>query len=105
MNVDKFVEYITILRTASGQDKICLFMDNLSAHTSERAKKAMREQGFHFVYNVPYSPDYNPIELVFSQVKANFKALRAKKFMGLTQDNHESLIAQAVEKLKKKDIV
>ena len=71
------------MHSAAGTDKITLFMDNLSAHTSERSKQAMRDHSFRFVYNVPYSPDYNPIELVFSQVKRNFKALRAKKFMGL----------------------
>ena len=71
-------------------------MDNLSAHTSERSKEAMRQHGFRFIYNVPYSPDYNPIESVFSQVKRNFKALRARKFIGLLQDSHESLVAQAV---------
>ena len=47
-------------------DKICLFLDNLSANTSDRAKDAMREHGFRWIFNVPYSPEYNPIELVFS---------------------------------------
>ncbi|MAJ97176.1 MAG: hypothetical protein CMI56_00990 [Parcubacteria group bacterium] len=92
VNVEKFQEWLTGLRASTEGEKICLFLDNLSAHTSERAKAAMREHGFRWVYNVPYSPDYNPIELVFSQVKANFKAMRAKKFMGLTQDSHESLV-------------
>ena len=54
------------MRSAAGTDKVILFMDNLSAHTSERSKQAMRDHSFRFVYNVPYSPDYNPIELVFS---------------------------------------
>ena len=66
VNVDKFTEYLDGLRAANPEAKIALFMDNLSAHTSERAKKAMRDHGFRYIYNVPYSPDYNPIELVFS---------------------------------------
>ena len=56
----------------------------------------MRERGFRWVYNVPYSPDYNPIEMVFAQIKAYFKALRAKKFMGLIQDSHEAVVAKSV---------
>ena len=83
VNVEKFVEYLEGLRAANVGQKICLFLDNLSEHTSERAKAAMRERGFRWVYNVRYSPDYNPIELVFAQIKAYFKALRAKKLMGL----------------------
>ena len=66
VNVDKFMEYLQELRTANPEDKIALFMDNLSAHTSDRAKTAMREHGFRFIYNLPYEPEYNPIECVFS---------------------------------------
>ena len=80
-------------------------MDNLSAHTSERSKTAMREHGFRYIYNVPYSPEYNPIEFVFAEIKSNFRALRAKKFMGLTQDAHQALIVQAVKAITKKNIV
>ena len=32
VNVDKFMEYLQELRTANPEDKITLFMDNLSAH-------------------------------------------------------------------------
>ena len=64
VNVDRFIEYLTKLREANPEDKIALFMDNLSAHTSDRSKEAMRERGFRWIYNVPYSPEYNPIEFV-----------------------------------------
>ena len=101
MNVEKFIEYITTLRSINGTDKICLFMDNLSSHTSERAKEAMRQHGFRWIYNVPYSPEYNPIELTFSKVKATFKSLRARKFAGLIQDNHRSLVERAAKSVKK----
>ena len=67
------------MREANGDDKICLFMDNLSSHTSEKSKSEMRRLGFRFVYNLPYSPDFNPIELCFSKLKGKFKALRARK--------------------------
>ena len=69
VNVDKFIEYLDGLRDANGEDKICIFMDNLSAHTSNKSKDAMRELGFRYIYNVAYSPDFNPIEFVFSKVK------------------------------------
>ena len=93
VNIVKFKEYITELRAANGDDKICLFMDQLSAHTSERTKSAMREMGYRYIYNVAYSPDYNPIESVFSKVKHKFKTLRAQKLVGLIQDDHQSLVA------------
>ena len=105
VNVDKFTEYLDGLRAANPDAKIALFMDNLSAHTSERAKKAMRDHGFRYIYNVPYSPDYNPIELVFSQIKSYFKALRAKKFIGQLQDCHEAVVVKSVMKVKKGNVV
>ena len=105
VNVDRFIEYLDGLRAANGEEKICIFMDNLSAHTSERSKQAMRDRGFRWIYNVPYMPIYNPIELTFAMVKRHFKALRAKKMTGLIQDAHEALVEQAVKMIKKKDII
>ena len=66
VNIDKFILYLDKVREANPEDKICLFMDNLSVHTSDRAKTAMRERGFRWVYNMAYSPDTNPIEFIFS---------------------------------------
>ena len=37
VNVVKFKEYIRELRAANGDDKICIFMDNLSSHTSKKS--------------------------------------------------------------------
>ena len=105
VNVDRFLEYLAKLREANPDDKIAIFMDNLSVHTSDKAKEAMRSHGFRWIYNVPYSPEYNPIEFVFSQVKTNFRKLRAKKFMGLTNESHEALIAKAFHQIKKGNVV
>ena len=49
------------------------------------------------IFNVPYSPEYNPIELVFSPFKAKFKALRARKLMGLTNEVDTTLLHQCFE--------
>ena len=38
VNVNKFKQYLQELRNKSGEDKIALFMDNLSAHKSEKSK-------------------------------------------------------------------
>ena len=60
--------------------------------------------GFRFIFNVPYSPEYIPIEFVFSKVKQRFKVLRAQKMAGLIQDGHRALVRQAVLSVRKKDI-
>ena len=66
VNTERFIEYLDNLRQANPDVKIALFLDNLSAHRSDKAKAAMRECGFRWIFNVPYSPEYNPIEFVFS---------------------------------------
>ena len=37
VNIDKFKEYCQNMRDKNGDDQICLFMDNLSAHTSKKS--------------------------------------------------------------------
>ena len=71
----------------------------------QKRKGSSISEGIKYIYNVPYSPDYNPIEFVFSIVKRNFKALRAKKLIGLIQDSHEAMVTKAVKNVKKKDVI
>jgi len=77
VDVKKFKQYLQELREQNGTDKIALFMDNLAVHKSEKSKEEMTKLGFRFIWNVPYSPEYNPIEFVFSKVKQKFRTLRA----------------------------
>ena len=101
VNRQKFDEWLTRFREKIGDDKVCLFMDQLQVHTSEASKAAMRERGFRWIYNIAYSPEYNPIELTFSKIKYEFKKLRARKLIGLTQESHEVLVAKAVRAVRK----
>ena len=105
VNIQKFKQYLQELRNLNGEDKIALFMDNLSAHRSEKSKVEMARLGFRCIFNVPYSPEYNPIEFVFSKVKQRFRVLRARKMAGVIQDGHEAMVRQAVENVRKQDIV
>ena len=76
-------------------------MDNLSAHTSKKSKEAMRQLGFRYIYNLAYAPEYNPIEFVFSKIKARFRTLRAQKLTGVIQDSHDAIISKAVKSVRK----
>lgn len=48
-------------------------MDNASIHCNPRVEEAIRAHGCEIRYLPPYSPDYNPIELSFSVLKAWFR--------------------------------
>ena len=42
---------------------------------------------------------------MFSQYKANFKAARARKLMGLIQVSHEDMVRSAWTGIRKKNVV
>ena len=52
------------------EPKSVVVMDNASFHHSERIKELCANAGVKLVYLPPYSPDLNPIEEFFSELKA-----------------------------------
>jgi transposase len=46
-----------------------LVMDNARIHCSEELQQMCNEAGVLLIYLPPYSPDYNPIEQSFNQIK------------------------------------
>ena len=48
-------------------------MDNASFHRSDRIEEMCSDAGVKLVYLPPYSPDLNPIEEFFSELKAFIK--------------------------------
>ena len=101
VNIPKFKQYLTKLREVNGDAKLCIFMDNLTVHTSDESKKTMRKLGMRFLWCLSYSPDLNPIESTFSKVKQKFKVLRIQKLTGQIPDSYETIINKAVKSLRK----
>ena len=56
-----------------------LFMDNLAVHKCKETMDAYRRLSIVPIFNLAYSPDYNPIESVFSQVKRIYKSKRLNR--------------------------
>lgn len=55
------------------EPKSVLVMDNASFHHSDRIKTLCAEAGVKLLYLPPYSPDFNPIEEFFAELKAHIK--------------------------------
>ena len=53
-------------------------MDNLPAHRSVAARDAIQRAGAELRFLPPYSPDFNPIEMAFSKLKASLKRRAAR---------------------------
>lgn len=53
-------------------------MDNLSAHKHPAVRAAIESVGARLIYLPPYSPDFNPIENLWSKVKEALRAAAAR---------------------------
>ena len=55
-------------------------MDNLQAHKVKGVREAIESAGCDLWYLPPYSPDFNPIERLWSKVKAWLRRVGARTF-------------------------
>jgi transposase len=60
-------------------------LDNLRQHTSARVREVIEARGASIWFLPTYSPDFNPIEEAFSQVKTLLRSAEAR--------THETLVA------------
>ncbi|MGC2224338.1 MAG: IS630 family transposase [Methylocella sp.] len=63
-----------------------VIMDNLAAHKSKAAEKAIKARGAWILFLPPYSPDLNPIEMAFAKLKAHLRAKAVKTIDALWQE-------------------
>ena len=55
-----------------------LVLDNLSAHKASCLEEVSAACGVRVIWLPPYSPDYSPIEQLWSKVKETLRALKAR---------------------------
>jgi transposase len=60
-------------------------MDNLSSHKATAVRRAIRQAGALLIFLPPYSPDLNPIEQAFSQLKTLLRKENARSLEDTTQ--------------------
>ena len=53
-------------------------MDNLRCHKVKGVIEAIKNVGAHVLYLPPYSPDFNPIEMMWSKIKAILRKVKAR---------------------------
>ena len=71
-----FEEFVTLVLPHCNpfpSEHSVLVMDNASIHRSERIEQMCRDAGVILIYLPPYSPDLNPIEEFFAELKAFIK--------------------------------
>jgi transposase len=69
MTGELFLAYVERVLIPELRPGSVVVMDNLSCHTQAGVRAALEAAGHTALYQPPYSPDFNPIELAFSKFK------------------------------------
>jgi transposase len=77
-----------------------VIMDNLSPHKSDPTLELIRERGAEVSFLPAYSPDLNPIEMMWSKVKNTLRSAEARTESALTQ-----AIASALAMVTRQDAI
>lgn len=80
---EAFVEQVLLPTLEPGQ---VVVLDNLSAHQSAKAQGLIEAKGCAWEFLPAYSPDFNPIEMLWSKFKSDLRALAPR-----TQQSLEAL--------------
>ena len=91
MNAQTFVAYTEQCLAPALRPGDLVIMDNLSSHKAAAVRELIERAGADLWYLPPYSPDLNPIEKLWSKVKAWLRRVMARTFDGLVD-----AIAQAM---------
>jgi transposase len=100
LDSDAFAVYLREFLIPTLQPGQLVVCDNLSVHKRADIRLLIEEAGCQLLFLPPYSPDYNPIELVFSKVKERLRRLAAR-----TQEALEDAIAEALASVSRADVV
>ena len=79
---EAFVQQVLVGQLKSGD---VVVLDNLSSHKRSRTRELIESAGARLLFLPPYSPDLNPIELVFSKVKQLLRSLACRTREALWQ--------------------
>lgn len=97
MNGDSFAGYVEQSLVSELTRGDIVIMDNLPSHKSQRVTDAIARAGCTLVYLPPYSPDFNPIENMWSKVKALLRKAGARTFATLVDAVRDALLAVTAE--------
>jgi transposase len=99
MDTEMFVAYVKRVLVPELRLGDIVVMDNLRSHKNAHALELIEQAGAHVWFLPPYSPDLNPIEKMWSKVKAFLRKVCAR-----TQETLYQAIADALATVTQSDI-
>ena len=92
MHAVAFLAYVEQVLVPTLKPGDIVVMDNLPAHKPVAVRQAIEATGAELRFLPPYSPDFNPIEMAFSKLKAFLNKTATR-----TVDDLWRAIAQAID--------
>ena len=100
LNGEFFREYIRQCLVPTLKNGDIVIMDNLTSHKVKGVIDPIIAAGASVLYLPPYSPDYNPIEMMWSKIKAYLRKTKAR-----TRELLDDAIAEALNLVSTSDIL
>lgn len=98
VDTDVFNVYVEQVLRPTLRSGDVLVLDNLSAHHASRIEQVAAECGAEVIWLAPYSPDFSPIELMWSKIKTRMRAAKAR-----TREELERAFQAALELITESD--
>jgi transposase len=100
MDTEMFRAYVKEILVPELKPGDIVVMDNLTCHKDETARSYIEQAGACVWYLPPYSPDFNPIEKMWSKIKAYLRKAAARTEEALYQAIKEALSAITLSDIK-----
>lgn len=99
LNGKLFIQYIKQFLSQILTEGDIVILDNCTAHKVTGVKEAIEACGAKVLYLPAYSPDFNPVELLWSKVKAVLRREKARTF-----ENLEKALKLALDSVSSDDV-
>lgn len=92
---DKFIDYLKDILSPILRNGDIVIMDNMRTHHSKEVKKVLEDLKIKVIFLPAYSPDFNPIEKMWSKIKSVLRKLKVRTLDNLSNaiDSAFSLIS------------
>ena len=78
VNADVFTSFVQQVLAPTLKPGDIVVMDNLPSHKGARVRAAIEARGAMLLFQPPYSPDMNPIEMIFSKIKQLLRGMASR---------------------------
>jgi len=91
-NSDLFNVWLKEMLIPNLQPGQVLILDNVSFHRLEKTRTLVERAGCEILFSPPYSPDLNPIEKYWANLKVKIRKL-LKKYKNLTKSIDQAILS------------